>query len=643
MCGIAGVLSFDGARYEVREQFVSQMRDALAHRGPDGAATWVSEDRRVGLGHRRLAILDLSSAAAQPMQMLGTDLRIVFNGEIYNHAELRDELVKRGYDRWQTDHSDTEVILHAFHCWGIDAVKRLRGMFAFAIWDGRTQELWLVRDRIGVKPLYYAMHRGRLLFASEIKAILCDRELSREVDADSLYHYLSFLTTPAPQTLFAGIEKLPAASWMRVSARGEVSRGRFWDLWSAVTPLTDVPEEEIVERLRALLDESVRLRAISDVPVGVFLSGGIDSSTNAVLLARQQAQPVETFTIGYDGENPSYRNEFAYAREVAKGIGANHHELRLTADDLLGFMPKMVQLQDEPIADPVCFPLYFVSRLARSAGVPVCQIGEGADELFCGYPSWLRMLKLQKAARALPFATMQRMLADCLTVNSRMRRSFALEVLRRSGSGQPIFWSGAEAFTDAHKRDLLSAQALGNRSPGSSWSVLAPLFDEFCDKAWERSDLNWMTFVDLSIRLPELLLMRVDKMSMGVSLEGREPFLDHELIEFIAALPTATKLRNGEPKYILKRAVRGLIPDAIIDRPKQGFGVPVHEWLVDKLGARVRSELQHFCKASGLVRWEAVDQVLSSHRSWQAWQLFNLALWWRQYIEESSIEDRLAA
>jgi asparagine synthase (glutamine-hydrolysing) len=643
MCGIVGVLSFGDARYEVGEQLISEMRDVLAHRGPDGAGTWISNDRRIGLGHRRLAILDLSSAATQPMQMLGADLWIVFNGEIYNHATLRDELIQRGYVRWQTDHSDTEVILHAFHCWGIDAVKRLRGMFAFAIWDGRTRELWLIRDRIGVKPLYYAIHRNRVVFASEIKAILRDRELAREVDGDSLYHYLSFLTTPAPRTLFGGIEKVPPASWVRITARGQISRGKYWNLWSAVTPLTRITEPEAVERLRVLLAESVRLRAISDVPVGVFLSGGIDSSTNAALLARLSRVPIKTFTIGYRGNHASYQNEFAYAREMAVRIGSHHHELQLTADDLIGFMPRMVELQDEPIADPVCFPVYFVSQLARSAGVPVCQIGEGADELFCGYPSWLRMLRLQKMARAIPIAGLKRMLATCLSLNTGLKHSFVVELLRRSGDRQPIFWSGAEAFTDAHKRDLLSTDMLARRANGSSWPVVGSLFNEFQDTAWQRSDLNWMTFVDLSLRLPELLLMRIDKMSMGVSLEGREPFLDHELIEFMASLPTEMKLRNGETKYILKKAVRGLIPDAIIDRPKQGFGVPVHEWLLDKLGLQVRSELRYFCQASGLLRWESVDRVLNSHRSWQTWQLFNLALWWRRYIEEGSLDTSLAA
>src|SRR6266550_2922977 len=390
MCGIAGTLSLDPASFRVTPEHVDRMRETLAHRGPDGADTWVDDSGRIGLGFRRLAIIDLSDSAMQPMVNEDGSVRLVFN------AEIHKELEGIGGHRFRTDHSDTEVIVHAFEEWGIDCVHRFRGMFALGIWDARKRELWLVRDRIGIKPLYWSLHHGRLSFASEIKALLTDPQQERAVDEQALYHYLSFLTTPAPQTLFKGIRKLAGGTWLRVSADGSVREERYWDVWDNVSPLSGVSEDEIAARVLDELRTSVELRKISDVPVGVFLSGGIDSSTNAALFSEGETAPVKTFSIGYVGENASYPNEFPYARRMAGLVHADHNELALTVDDLMEFLPQMVRLQDEPIADPVCVPVYYVSKLARDHGVTVCQVGEGADELFFGYPWWKRMLQLQQ-------------------------------------------------------------------------------------------------------------------------------------------------------------------------------------------------------------------------------------------------------
>jgi len=285
MCGIAGALVFDSSDFRITGSYIDSMRDSMVHRGPDGCGTWVSPDGRVGLGHRRLSIIDLSEEAGQPMANEDGSLRLTFNGEIYNHAEIRKELNAIGGHSWRTDHSDTEVILHAFEQWGIGCLERFRGMFAFALWDERNRELWLVRDRIGVKPLYYSIHNGRVTFASEIKALLKDPQQKRAVHEEAFFHYLSFLTTPSPQTLFEGIQKLPAGTWLRVRVNGSMEHCRYWDPLDRVEPLTDVSEEEIAERILTELRTSVALRKVSDVPVGVFLSGGIDSSTNAALFS----------------------------------------------------------------------------------------------------------------------------------------------------------------------------------------------------------------------------------------------------------------------------------------------------------------------------------------------------------------------
>src|SRR5207245_1861510 len=322
MCGIVVVLSFTSSNFRVSDFYLTRMRDVMSHRGPDGAGIFVSGDRRLGLGFRRLAIIDLSQRAMQPMSNEDNSLWVVFNGEIYNHAEIRAELERQGGHRWKTDHSDTEVILHAFEQWGIECVHKFRGMFAIALWDAKQRQLWLIRDRIGVKPLYYSIHHGRITFASEIKALMEDDEQERAVNEEALYYYLSLNATPAPHTLFSGIQKLAPGTWLRINEEGHVQESRYWDVLDHTQPLTKLSEEEIAERILSELRTSVKLRKISDVPVGVFLSGGIDSSTNAALFSEGEDNPVKTFSIGYEGQYKSYQNEFHYARKIASLVCA---------------------------------------------------------------------------------------------------------------------------------------------------------------------------------------------------------------------------------------------------------------------------------------------------------------------------------
>ena len=639
MCGIIGALSFRNSTFQVSEAYIDRMRETMVHRGPDGAGTWVSPDFRVGLGHRRLSIIDLSNAASQPMCNEDGSLWVVFNGEIYNHSEIRAELVALGGHRWKTDHSDTEVILHAFEQWGIDCVQKFRGMFAIALWDTCRRELWLIRDRIGIKPLCYSVHHGRITFASEIKALLQDPGQSRAVDEESFYHYLSFLCVPAPQSLFSGIRKLAAGTWLRVSENGNLKEHRYWDVWDHTVPLDRSSEEEIAERVLSELRTAVQLRKVSDVPVGVFLSGGIDSSTNAALFSEGETGLVKTFSIGYDGEYASYKSELDFARRMAEAVRAEHHERILTPDDVLDFLPEMVRLQDEPIADPVCVPVYYVSKLARDHGVIVCQAGEGSDELFWGYQQWKQYLRLQRLNQAPVPRVLKKALAFGLNLAGQ-NEGRPQEILHRAIAGQPLFWSGTQAFTEAQKKRLLSPRLRRKFSSLSSWEAMLPVWHRFQEKAWERSPLNWMTYSDLNLRLPELLLMRIDKMSMGVSLEGRVPFLDHKFVELAMSIPQDVKSRGGTLKYILKKAVRGLIPNELIDRKKQGFGVP-DEWFLAKIGKYARCELLEFCERSDFLdRDEALKLIDQKARS--AWYLLNFALWWKEYVEQApSLEESL--
>ncbi len=635
MCGITGVLKLE-QQAKASPELLIRMRDAMVHRGPDDAGLWFSKDEQIGLGFRRLAIVDLSPTANQPMANEDGSLQVVFNGEIYNHAEIRRELKAIGGHQWRTDHSDTEVILHAFEQWGIEFLERLRGMFAIGLWDSRRGELWLIRDRVGIKPLYYSVHSGKLAFASEIKALLEDPELKRAVDEDALFHYLSFLVVPAPDTLFQGIKKLPAGCWMRVRQGGQMETRRYWDPWSHVQPQPAISEREAADELLERLREAVRLRKESDVPVGVFLSGGIDSSTNTMLFSEGEGSPVQTFCVGYDREYRSYTNELEFARTIAGKVGAQHHEIILSQQDALDYVPRMIESQDEPIADPVCIPVHFVSKLARDHGVIVCQVGEGADELFCGYPFWDDILQKQKSMTRPGMGLFNAASMAALKMAGH-DRSLRYEQLRRAQCGQPIFWGGAEAFTQRGKERLLSPRLRKRFQGRTSWDYIETVRRRFSELAWEPSPLHWMTYLDLNLRLPELLLMRVDKMSMGASIECRVPFLDHKFIEFALSLPESLVYRRGNPKSLLKKAVAELLPREIIHRPKQGFGVPITEWFVDLMGDKVRGTLREFAHETDYFDISEIEELIRLRRTNQMWYLYNFVLWWKRYIRNEPV------
>jgi asparagine synthase (glutamine-hydrolysing) len=634
MCGICGVVAFKNSNFEVTADYLARMRDTMVHRGPDGAGLWISSDRKVGLAHRRLAIIDLADAASQPMSSPDASLQLVFNGEIYNHAEIRRELEELGQRQWKTDHSDTEVILHAFATWGIDCLRRFRGMFAFALWDARARRLWLVRDRIGVKPLYWSAHHGRITFASEIKALLQDPEQARAVNEEGFFHYLSFLTTPAPDTLFAGIHKLPPGSFLAIEADGRQKQERYWDVLDHTTPLIGVSEEEIAERLMAELRTSVALRTVSDVPVGVFLSGGIDSSTNAALFSECVREKIRTFSVGYDQNYRGCQSELPQAARFAAAIGAVHHERVLTEQDFLDFLPRMIQLQDEPIADPVCMPVYFLSRLARENGVIVAQAGEGSDELFWGYRHWKQVLQLIRWNQYPVPRTAKKLGLLALRALGQSHGP-AYEFLRRASVDVPVFWSGAETFTQSEKLEVLSPRLRRSFAKQTSWEAIRPIHERFVEKAWEKTPVKWMTYVDLNLRLPELLLMRLDKMGMGASLEARVPFLDHKFVELAMSIPERVVTRGNESKHILKKAVRGLIPDDTIDQRKQGFGVPIYEWFLGRFGDFARHEIAEFCDKTDFVDRTAVMNLIQSGRAQHAWLVLNFALWWKEFVDGS--------
>ncbi len=645
VCGICGILGVS-AGFDAGEPLAARMADVMAHRGPDSDGTWSSGDD-VALGFRRLAIVDLSPAGRQPMTNEDGTIWIVFNGEIYNHMELRPELEAKGHV--YRSHTDTETIIHLYEEEGPRCVERLDGMFAFAIWDSRRRELFLARDRLGKKPLYYAQPPGGFVFASEIKALLEHPAIHPELDEEAFHHYLTFVCTPAPMTMFEGIRKLAPAERMLVRADGSVSTERYWSPMSPslAEELRHAPEAELEERLLDLLRESIRKRMMSDVPFGVFLSGGVDSSTNVALMSELMSDPVRTFSVAFE-EHDQY-NELEYAREIAHRFGTDHHEVVLNSQDLEDFLPELIHHQDEPLADWVCVPLHFVAKLARDNGTIVVQVGEGSDELFHGYDLYMSAARLERVFtrrfQRLPRAL--RMGAS-RTLSGVARRAGRGEVqatsVAEAAQGRLPFWGGAICYRGDLKERVLAHGA--NGATPSSYAVVERLWAEAERELPGADYLQKMTYLELKQRLAELLLMRVDKMTMATSVEARVPFLDQDLVQFATALPPEMKVRDGTGKYLLKRAVaRDLLPEHIVYRKKQGFAAPVSEWFKGELGRRAQRQIRESSLAErGLLNYDRIDEMWDAHRSsspidwaFHLWNIYNVSAWHDYWVAGRSL------
>ena len=642
MCGITGIFEFGAREGRVDEPTLLRMRESLIHRGPDDAGLYISPDRSLGFGHRRLSIIDLSPAGRQPMSNEDGTVWITFNGEIYNHLELRAELEKKGHV--YRSRTDTETLVHLYEEEGVDFVRRIEGDFALAIWDARQRQLCLVRDRLGVKPLYYAVLPGAILFGSEIKAILAHPRMSRQIDRAALYHYLTFVAAPAPRTLFQGVHKLPPATRLIVDADGRTRTETYWDPFE--TPIEDAAQrgdpDACAARIGQLLERAIGARMMSDVPFGVFLSGGLDSSANVALMSRLMDRPVRTFSVGFR-DHPAY-NEFTYARQVAALFKTEHHEVEIGWRDLLEAMPRLVFHQDEPIADWVCVPLHFVSELAKSTGTTVIQVGEGSDEQFFGYEGYRRaylehvktfqrLLRLPRSVRRGAYQA-ARGLAHVL-----QRGGDRLEMLRKAADDETLFWGGIIAWTEGDKRRLLMPGARAGLEGLTSHEVVLE-FDRRARKALPDADFGQrMIYLELKNRLAELLLMRVDKITMASSIEARVPFLDHRLVEFSLQIPTDMKLLEGRTKYLLKKAMTGILPDNIIHRPKQGFGAPVSEWFRgDLYGPAMSGVLGSRLREEGFFDYDHIRALFQAHKDgrrdhgWQLWTLYNLSRWYDYWI-----------
>lgn len=626
MCGICGILDLEG-RGPAPEDLVRRMTEVIRHRGPDDDGFHFEPG--VGLGFRRLSIIDLSGGH-QPIENETGDVRIVFNGEIYNYASLAEALGRAGH-RFRT-RSDTETILHAYEEHGPACVERLRGMFAFAIWDGKRRRLLLARDRMGIKPLYYTVRGGRLLFGSEIKSILQDSSIPREIDEDALEYYLSLRYVPDPLTMFRGIMKLPPGSVL-VAENGRAEVRPYWDLVYREPAERDW--RRWIERFDEKTRETVGSHLMSEVPLGAFLSGGIDSSLVVACMSAIGGRPVETFSVGY--KDKPHINEFRFARLVAERYRCNHRELEVEPGEFSELLPRMVWHLDEPVADAACLPLYLLSELTRRH-VTVILSGEGADEMLAGYYLFRKMLFIERL-RMTPGFGEALALAARLVPDGKLHRYLAL-------AGKPLdrrYRGVSTAFTD----EQLAALRPSRRRPGE-------LLESFTRSVFERTKgahpLNRMLYFDARVYLPGDLLVKADKMTMASSLELRVPFLDHELVELAAGMPVTAKLDGRTTKRIARAIAEPLLPREILARPKRGFPVPIEEWFAAQLDPFARrSLLSPESATAGLVDRAGVERLLDRHRagsedcSDRIWTLLVLEFWKRAFIDAPSVTAPPAA
>jgi asparagine synthase (glutamine-hydrolysing) len=642
MCGIAGFLNPSGLPRGA-EAILRRMTDAIAHRGPDDAGTWLDGEAGVAVGHRRLAVIDLSPAGHQPMVSASGRYIVDYNGEIYNYQAIRAELEAAGAAPAWRGHSDTEVMVAALDHWGIRAtLERLNGMFAFAVWDRETRVLTLARDRFGEKPLYYGRMGETFLFGSELKALSIHPAFVREVDRGALALYLRHLYVPAPRSIWRGILKLPPAHYVEIRDGGR-SVGEptaFWDFPAIARagqaePLTDGPA--LVDRLEALLKDAVLLRMEADVPLGAFLSGGVDSSTIVALMQAQSARPVRTFTIGF---HEGAFDEAVYAKKVAAHLGTDHTEMYVTPGDALAVIPKLPGIWDEPFSDSSQIPTYLVSELTREH-VTVSLSGDGGDELFGGYNRYFLGMRIWKAVSRLPMPL----------------RRLATKLLSASATGR-----GADAlarlvprYRNLNLTDRLPkvGQIVSERSPIGIYRRLVSHFDtpaSILVSGIEPPNLlsgggepafsdfrNTMMYLDTLGYLPDDILAKVDRASMAVSLESRVPFLDHRVAELAWRLPISAKIRGGVGKRILREVLYRHVPKHLVERPKMGFGVPMASWLAGPLRdwaeslldeARLRDE-GFFDPVQIRTIWA---EFKSGKRAWQhhLWTVLMFQAWWAE-------------
>lgn len=636
MCGINGIAFSSQSGRRVDAGVLVRMRDVIRHRGPDDEGLFL--DGAIGLGHRRLSIVDVASGH-QPMTNEDGKLHITYNGEIYNHADFRAELEARGHV-YQT-HCDTETILHLYEEHGAACVNHLRGMFAFAIWDQRRRELFIARDRLGVKPVYYAhTDDGSLYFASEIKALLAAGAVKPEINFAALPDYLANHATSGEETLFQGVKRLLPGHTL-LWHDGKIEIKRYWDVSFAKVESGARSDQDYIEEWTEMFRTSVRLRLMADVPLGMFLSGGIDSSAIAAVMSGMVSEPIKTFSVAFKEREA---NELEYARLVATAFKTNHHEITVSPEEFFGALPRMVWHEDEPLAHPSSVALYFVSQLA-SKHVKVVLTGEGSDELMAGYGRYRKTIyNLAVGARyhgLMPEAikSVVRNQIAGLPAGSKVRQKLVRTFLSLQPDIESIYFDNFSVFSRSMQPGLLSPESRARTGALDPYAGVRHVLEDTDAK----SLLDRLLYADIKTYLHELL-MKQDQMSMAASIESRVPFLDHKLVEFTSSLPERLKLRGWTTKYVLRQSMKGLLPDAILSRPKMGFPVPIGKWFRGAYASVIDDYvLSDRAQSRGIFDREFVGSLVKRHQaggdhSERLWALVNFEIWQRQFLDGESAD-----
>lgn len=635
MCGINGLFSLTEAPLTGGTQHVQRMNGLLAHRGPDDAGVWANETATVCLGHRRLSILDLSDRGHQPMEGPSGSC-LTYNGEIYNYRQLLDSKNSSSL----RSSSDTEVLLRLLDEHEVDALSRLNGMFAFAYYDANRQSLLLCRDRLGKKPLYYCFHDGIFAFASEVRALLSLPWVEPELDQQALYDFLTFGFVPSPRTMFLGIKKLPPAHFMKVECGHAIEPRRYWNV-----EFRDVEHDEasLAERVRDELADAVRYRLVSDVPLGVFLSGGVDSSAVVAYMRMKDRCQVKSFSIGFEGQ--AAYDELDEAARVAKHFGTEHFSRKVSSADMVRMLPKIAEVFDEPLADPTSIPIYFLSEMANANGIKVVLTGDGPDELLLGYRGW------RKYYRLYPWY------ARYLRLPALVRRSVAAtygwfdtsspnyEMLCRAVSKQEFFCGGAKGFKENVKRRFLSRSFLADVEGRDAYEEIDAHKVGFLQAAPGRlqTDRAWMSALGAQFIIPNYYLHRMDRITMAHSVEARSPFLDASFVNLALSVDPTMKLRNGEPKYILKRALESVLPSDILYRTKKGFSVPMREWAVDVMADTIEDQISSFCDSYGVFKEAEIRAQVKNLRegnenhTMSLWIVYFLLEWSQRWLNRQPV------
>ncbi|MDB9993749.1 asparagine synthase (glutamine-hydrolyzing) [Flavobacteriaceae bacterium] len=632
MCGINGIYKLSSNQVNLKDE-ITKMNSQLAHRGPDDNGFWIDDSNRLALGQTRLSILDLSSAGHQPMHDNIGKNTIIFNGEVYNFKLLNKKFLN---DEVFNSHSDTETLLKLYRKFGLDMLQHLNGMFAFAIWDASKEELILARDRSGKKPLYFTEMNGHFSFSSELKALFKLPWIKKEIDNKVLYDFLTYNTVATPHTMFKGISKFKPGHYMVVTKEGIKAYESFNDLKHR--DLNFSSEKELEDLVYSKLEESVKLRMISDVPVGAFLSGGVDSSAIVALMRENTLNEIKTFTIGFENQ-PNY-NELKYAEKIANRYNTNHFVKTVSPNDLLDFIPKITDIYDEPQADTTAIPIYFISQLAKEENIKVVLNGDGPDELFSGYTNYERYVKTHQyfnfANKAPKFI---KGIANNL-VNKIQPGSPLSEMTNRLYNNQDFYWPGAGGMKESTKQNIISSHFKNSTNGHSSYNYVNQLkhdYNQFLD-GHKFDYTNWLCYSGYRQAVTERFLYRADRLGMAHSIEARSPFLNHEMVQLALSIPSKYKIKNGVNKYILKKSLERILPNEILYRKKMGFNLPIREWAKETIYNGVKDNIVQFNKDTNIFNLEEVNTQLrllkegNDQYTNTIWSIYFLINWYKKWF-----------